>query len=79
MMTVIKSDVKCESDRVKAKMVIFEDKQRELYLSEVDSELEDGDEPDHLVIQIVKPDEIYINGHAVNQRIVDELIRFLSK
>lgn len=73
----------------KAKICLFSWKNKEsntdageeLYLSQIDPEVEDGDEPDHLVIQKITKEtgevEYHINGKEVEPRIIEELIRFL--
>lgn len=78
--TTIKSEVfnKATQTTVIAKIYIEEDEHKDLYLSELIEGEEDGEEVDHLLIERVSADEIYINGNAVNRRILDEIIRFIS-
>ena len=81
MTTTIKSEVFNQADQklVTSKAYIIERPElKELYLSEMDSEKQDGDEEDHLFIQITKEKEFYINGRAISHRMVTELINFLS-
>lgn len=53
----------------------------ELYLSQNDPEVEDGDEPDHLIIQKIATKEggimYHINGKEVEPRVIEEIVRFL--
>ena len=78
--TTIKSEVfnRATQTTVTAKIYIEEDEHKDFYLSELNEGVEDGEEEDHLVMERVSADEIYINGKLVNRRILDEIIRFIS-
>ncbi|WP_068404513.1 hypothetical protein [Pedobacter cryoconitis] len=81
MTTTIKSEVFNQADQqlVTCKAFIRELPDfKELYLSEMDSEKQDGDEEDHLFIQITKEKEVYINGRAISHKMVKEIINFIS-
>lgn len=53
----------------------------ELYLSQNDPEVKDGDEPDHLIIQKIATKEggiiYHINGKEVEPRVIEEIVSFL--
>lgn len=81
MLTTIKSETAYEGGQhVTAKLCITnEEDVKDLFLSEMDPEIEDGDEDDHLHIQRHREGNlIYINGKLVSRDIADAIINFLK-
>ena len=75
MDTTIKTEV---DHGITAKIFIQEESTSSfLFLSQMDYDLEDGDEEDHLFIEKDQNGRISINGKLVNQRVIDELVRFI--